>query len=230
MVIIMKVTNVTIDNREQDRINKAKKYYEKNGLDTTVSTLTTGDYLFNSQVVFEYKTWSDYINSLLDGRLFNEAINQSDTYPYHFVIVNGNNYTLLEALREHESMTMKHIQGSIARLNTYTTVIQATGGLDSCFYMMHIQAKKCLDNKGKVKSFDAKTGNSAYNLLCYCFTGISDTRATNIVDQLGLEYWGDVYSLNKERLLQVNGIGDNLADDIMRQIKGNKGNTLEAYL
>ena len=226
----MKVTNVAIDNREQDRVDKAKEYYLKQGLDTTVSTLTTGDYLFNNQVVFEYKTWSDYISSLIDGRLFNEAIRQSDTYPYHFVIVNGNNYTLLQALKEHDRMTMKHIQGSIARLNTYTTVIQATGGLESCFYMMHIQARKCLDNKGKVKSFDVKTGNSAYNLLCYCFDGISDVRATKIVDQLGLEYWGDVYSLNKERLLTVDGIGEELSENIMRQIKRNKGNTLEEYL
>lgn len=226
----MKVTNVAIDNREQDRVDKAKEYYLKQGLDTTVSTLTTGDYLFNNQVVFEYKTWSDYISSLIDGRLFNEAIRQSDTYPYHFVIVNGNNYTLLQALKEHDRMTMKHIQGSIARLNTYTTVIQSTGGLESCFYMMHVQAQKCIDNKGKVKSFDAKTGNSAYNLLCYCFTGISDIRATNIVEQLGLEYWGDVYSLNKERLLTVDGIGEELSENIMRQIKRNKGNTLEEYL
>ena len=222
--------NLMIDSREHKRIKSATKYYTDLGYTVTTSTLPTGDYVFNDKVAFEYKTWSDYLNSLLDGRLFNEAINQSDTYPYHFVIVNGNNYTLLEALREHEQMTMKHIQGSIARLNTYTTVIQATGGLDSCFYMMHVQARKCLDNKGKVKSFDAKTGNSAYNLLCYCFTGISDTRATNIVESLGLEYWGDVYSLSKERLLQVDGIGDTLADDIMRQIKRNKGNTLEAYL
>lgn len=226
----MKVTNVAIDNREQDRVDKAKEYYLKQGLDTTVSTLTTGDYLFNNQVVFEYKTWSDYINSILDGRLFNEAINQSDTYTYHFVMIHGNNYTLREALKEHDNMTMKHIQGSIARLNTYTTVIQSTGGLESCFYMMHVQAQKCIDNKGKVKSFDAKTGNSAYNLLCYCFTGISDIRATNIVEQLGLEYWGDVYSLNKERLLTVDGIGEELSENIMRQIKRNKGNTLEEYL
>ena len=52
----MKVTNVAIDNREQDRVDKAKEYYLKQGLDITVSTLTTGDYLFNDQVVFEYKT------------------------------------------------------------------------------------------------------------------------------------------------------------------------------
>ena len=222
--------SIVIDSREQKRIESATKYYKELGYDVTVSTLDTGDYLFHDKVVFEYKTWSDYINSILDGRLFNEAINQSDTYPYHFVMIHGNNYTLREALKEHDNMTMKHIQGSIARLNTYTTVIQSTGGLESCFYMMHVQAQKCIDNKGKVKSFDAKTGNSAYNLLCYCFTGISDVRATNIVEQLGLEFWGDVYSISKERLLTVDGIGENIADDIMRQVKRNKGNTLEAYL
>ena len=222
--------SVVVDNREQDRISKACDYYREHGIRASVSTLSSGDYVFNDSVAFEYKSWSDYVNSLLDGRLFNEAIRQSDTYPFHFVVVNGNNYTLREALREHDRITMKHVQGSIARLNTYTTVVQVTGGLESCFYMMQVQASKCLDNKGKVKSFDAKSGNSAYNLLCYCFTGISDTRATNIVEGLGLEYWCDVYNLKRDQLLQVDGIGDNLADDIMRQIKRNKGNTLEDYL
>ena len=212
------IENVVIDNREQDRINKAGYYYTKEGLNVTVSTLNTGDYLFDDTVVFEYKNWNDYINSIIDGRLFNEAIRQSEHYPHHFVIIDGNDYTLLQALRQHDSITMKHIQGSIARLNTYTTVIRNTGGLNSCFYQMLVQARKCLDNKGKVKHFDAKSGNAAFNALCYCLDDVADTRAKQIVTHLKLQTWSDVYHLTKQDLLKVPGIGDKLSDSIITQI------------
>ena len=212
-----------IDSREQKRIQKAKEYFTTDELKTEynikVQELKTGDYVFNNQVCFEYKTQSDFISSIIDGRVFNEAIRQSETYPYHFIIIQGTNRDRKKALEYAGNFTLKQYYGAIARLNTYTTVIQSTGLTEDAFYQMHIQVNKCLDNKEiKVKHFDVKSGNPAFNALCYCLDDVADIRAKTIVNSLGLKTWSDVYHLTKQDLLSVDGIGEVLSESIINQI------------
>ena len=212
-----------IDSREQKRIQKAKEYFTTDELKTDykvkVQELKTGDYVFNNQVCFEYKTQSDFISSIIDGRVFNEAIRQSETYPYHFIIIQGTNRDRKKALEYAGSFNLKQYYGAIARLNTYTTVIQSTGLTEDAFYQMHIQTNKCLDNKTvKVKHFDVKSGNPAFNALCYCLDDVADTRAKTIVNTLNLKTWSDVYHLTKQDLLRVDGIGEVLSESIINQI------------
>ena len=195
------MNTLIIDSRETKRIKSATKYYENLDYEVTVSTLDCGDYLFNNKVVYEFKTMNDYMNSISDGRVFNECINQSYEYPYHFCIIQGSNY-----------------DGSISRLNTYTTVINCMGGVNLAYYTMHTQAKKCLDNMGKVKQFKCKEYNTAFNILAYTIPRVSSVRADRIVETLGLETVNDIVGLTKEDLLSVEGIGENLADNIIKHI------------
>lgn len=212
-----------VDSREQKRIEQAQVYFKNNEdlgeqYEVTVKELPTGDYVFNNQVCFEYKTMPDCMSSIVDGRIFNEAIRQSETYPHHFVIIQGTNRDRKRAL-EYAGISLKHYYGAIARLNKYTTVINCTDLTEDAFYQMHVQAKKCLDDKDiKVKHFDVKSGNPAFNALCYCLDDVADGRAKNIVNTLGLKTWSDVYHLTKEDLLKVSGIGDVIADSIICQI------------
>lgn len=213
-----------MDSREQKRINRAKDYFTDNpDLKTKYNViqkeLSTGDFVFNDKVVFEYKTQSDFISSIVDGRVFNEAIKQSETYPYHFVIIQGTNRDRREALNYAGSFTIEQYYGAIARLNTYTTVIQSTGLEEDAFYQMHVQAKKCLDGKDiKIKHFDVKSGNPAFNALCYCLDDVADTRAKEIVNHLNLKTWSDVYHLTRQDLIKVPGIGSKLSKSIINQI------------
>lgn len=214
------MTNTLIvDSREQKRIRPAMKYFTKWGYEVTTSTLETGDYLFNDKVCFEFKTMSDYMSSILDGRVFNECINQSNEYPYHYCIIQGTNYDLNKAL-EYSGVTMKQYLGSKARLNTYTTVINSTGGVRNAFYEMHLTTMKCLDGRGKVKQYNHKSRNTAFNVLAYCIPRVSSTRAENIVESLGLENIYDIAFITKEQLTTVDGIGQKLADDIIHYIRG----------
>ena len=214
------MTNTLIvDSREQKRIPQALKYFTELGYEVTTSTLTIGDYLFNDQVCFEFKTMSDYMSSILDGRVFNECINQSDEYQYHYCIIQGSNYDLQRAL-EYSGVTMQQYLGSKARLNTYTTVINSTGGTKNAFYEMHITAQKCLDGKGKVKQYSHKSRNTAFNVLAYTIPRVSSSRAESIVETLDLENIYDVAFITREQLLTVDGIGEKLADNIIHHIRG----------
>ena len=216
----MTLQKITIDSREQNRINHAKNYYETLGYEVTVQKLPTGDYVFDDQVVMEFKTWPDFMSSIIDGRLWNESQKQMENYPIHFIVIHGTNRDYNEAF-QHVGIEEKHINGAIARLLTYTKIIRGTTTLTDTFELMRITAEKCLDEKTITKQFDTKSVNPAFNFLAYCVPDIKGERAKSIVNYLHLETLEDLLELDAEKLKTVPGIGDKLSTKILNTIKVN---------
>ena len=216
---------VLIDTRETDRIRPAMFFFSVKN-DVSLEELETGDYIFEEnekQVVFEYKTMSDFINSVTEGRVFNQAIDQQSQFLYHFVVVEGTDEEMVELCKEryystHLSFSKAQFYGAIARLNTYTTVLRAPDR-KTAFELMEVQAKKCFDDKAVAKSFPKSEGNSAFRFLCYCCRGVGSKTAEMIVDELSLDNLEDVLKLKKDDLLGLSGIGDAKADNILEQVR-----------
>lgn len=206
-----------IDSREKDRIPIAKKYFEDKGYKVSVEQLPTGDYLFNNKVVFEFKIWSDFMSSIVDGRLWNETQKQMENYNIHFIVIHGTNRDYQKAYR-HNGLEDKMITGAIARLNTYTKIIHGTRTIQDTFELMRVTAEKCLDDKTLVRQFGTKSINPAFNVLAYCIDDIKGERAKNIVNFLNLKTITDVTKLTHDDLLKVPGIGPVLANRIMEAI------------
>lgn len=209
---------VKIDSREQKRIPIAKEYYESQGLNVSIEELSTGDYLFDNEVVMEFKTFGDFMSSITDGRLWNESQKQMENYDIHFVVIHGTNRDYKQAF-QHNGLEDKHITGAIARLLTYTKIIRGTGTLTDTFELMKCTAEKCLDNKTLTRQFGTKSINPAFNYLCYCIDGIKGERAKTIVNYLKLETLEDLRNLDEDKLKTVPGIGDKLTEKIMNAIK-----------
>ena len=118
---------VQISDKEQSRIEPAKQYYTELGCDVEISNLQYGDYLFDKQVAFEYKTIPDFISSITDHRAFNETINQAENYDWHYLLIQGNEAERTKQLvisKHHHPITIFQYLGSIASINRYTTVIE----------------------------------------------------------------------------------------------------------
>jgi ERCC4-type nuclease len=209
---------IVIDSREQNRIPIATEYFKKQGYNVSVEEMPTGDYLFNDEVVFEFKVWSDFMASITDGRLWNESQKQMENYNIHFIVIHGTNRDYQDAF-QHNGLEDKMITGSIARLLTYTKIIRGTGTLTDTFELMRVTAEKCLDDKTLVKQFDTKSINPAFNFLCYCVDDIKGERAKTIVNHLKLNSLHDLMELDYEKLTSVPGIGDVLANKILTAIK-----------
>lgn len=209
---------ITIDSREQKRIPIATDYYTNQGCTVQVQELPTGDYIFNDQVVMEFKTWSDFMSSITDGRLWNESQKQMENYEIHFIVLHGTNRDYQEAFR-HNGLEDKMITGAIARLLTYTKIIRGTGTLTDTFELMRVTAEKCLDNKTLTRQFGTKSINPAFNVLAYTVDDIKGERAKAIVNHLKLKTIQDVCNLTYEQLISVPGIGDILANKILKAIK-----------
>ena len=211
------MNEVVIDSRETHRSDIAIEYFESQGYKVTSKELSTGDYLFQNKVVFEFKTWADFMSSITDGRLWNESQKQMENYDIHFVVIHGTNRDYQEAF-QHNGLTDEMITGAIARLNTYTKVIHGTRTIQDTFELMMVTAEKCLDNKTLCRQFGTKSVNPAFNVLAYCVDDIKGERAKAIVDTLGLKTFKDVCRLTQTDLMKVPGIGEVLSKKIMDAI------------
>lgn len=208
---------IIIDSREQNRIPLATEYFKKQGYQVTTQELPTGDYLFNNKIVMEFKTWPDYLASITDGRLWNETQKQMENYDIHFVVIHGTNRDYQKAYA-YSGLEDKHINGSIARLLTYTKIIRGTGTINDTFELMKVTAEKCLDDKTLTRQFGTKSVNKAFDCLSCCVDDIKGERAKNIVNTLNLKTIKDVTNLTYEDLVKVPGIGDALAKKVLEAI------------
>ncbi|MBQ7927733.1 MAG: hypothetical protein IJ287_03170 [Methanobrevibacter sp.] len=219
---------VCIDTREQDRKYQALNYYqnqEEINLAYT-GTLPTGDYLFytnknksNEGVVFEYKTIEDFIGSIIDNRVFNQAVDQNLEFTWHYVILVGTNEEKESAL--HDEFTQKEFNGAIDSLNTITTVVYADTQ-NEAFYRMLNMSMKCLDGRMMVKRFPKKYPNPAFCYLDYCCYGIGYEKADNIISHLHLQNLDDLLKLTHDKLVEVPGIGDKTATLLLEKIRKDK--------
>lgn len=217
---------VKISDKEQKRIKSATEYYKKQGLTVTVENIEIGDYIFtdgNDNVVFEFKTIADFINSINDNRVFNEAINQAEAFNHHFVIIYGNDQERAKQIsisRNYREVNYYQYLGAIASLNRYTTVIESYNpAINEAYYRMLVTARKCLLNKPIVRKFPKKHKNPAFNWLCYCIYGLNSKRATEITETYDLHTLNDLQGLTHEQLTSITGIGDKLANKIIEAIK-----------
>lgn len=213
---------VQISDKEQSRIKQAETYFQSLGCETEVTNLQYGDYVFNHKVAVEYKTMADFIASIQDNRVFNEAINQAETFDWHYVLIHGNEHDRTKCLamtKHYVPVNLFQFHGSIASINRYSTVIECYSPfINEAFYKMYIQAKKDLSNKPIVKKYPRKHRNPAFNYLCYCVYGINSKKAQNICDELNLLTLHDLMNLKIDDLTKIEGIGEKTAINIIRSI------------
>lgn len=216
---------VEIDYREKhSRIEHAKKYYESLNDEVNVRNLPFGDFIFEKQVVVEYKSLPDFVASVKSQRVFRQCIDQSSVFKWHFVIVVASERERRGYFNKLRYMGNRNLYfddkkyfGAIARLNTFTTVLQAHNEQEA-FKFMRAQARKCLDNKHVVKRLQEKTDNPAFNFLMN-IKHISDKKAELIVNELGLETLSDLLAVTNNDLQAIDGIGSKTTGIIMKSIR-----------
>ena len=167
---------------------------------------------------------NDFIQSVESGRVFNQAIDQTTNYPYHFVIIVASDKEKQEYLdgfdEEAYVFGWDNYDGAIARLNTFTTVKECSTEKRAIRFMRQ-QARKCLDNKKVIKRLKQKTDNPAFNWLALV-KHIGDDTAELIVENKDLYSLTDLLNLDNNSLQEIKGIGSKTAGIVMRSIKGTK--------
>ena len=211
---------VKIDSREQNRVKTARRLFEELNHETIIEQLPIGDYVCG-QCVVEFKTASDFLASIFDGRLFTEAINQADNFNHHFIMIIGDVDKAI-AINKHFIADFNKVSfyKVVSKLCTFTNVLFFRDSYDAflCMHELFLQCNaedKPLMKKVQKISYD----NPAANYLA-CIPGISTKRAIGIAEQLELNTLADLIRLTKDDLLKVDGVGNILAEKIITAIKG----------
>lgn len=226
---------ILIDTREHGphgltstRKSRAQDYYQGKGYDCEIRQLTYGDYLFNNQVVFEYKLIDDMMKSITNGRLFDECVNQTVTYPYSYLIVEGNlqDYILdtwesyivrkqyMFDYNKFIKSTYSRYEGAIRRVQTICPVIYAASE-SVAFQEMLLQAQKCLEFKhygSEAKSL-LKSASAVDSVLC-SIKGVSSKKAKLIKETLNIKNLNDLINCSVEDFNKVKSIGEITANNI----------------
>lgn len=222
-------------NKPDTRKERAITYYKEKGHTALITTLDYGDYLFKNKdgktVAYEYKTINDYMNSLFDGSLFEEASNQSEVYDYSYVIIEGNinnymqktwsNWTIRQKYHgrydRFYTKTLGVYLGSLRRLRKFTSPITCNSE-EHCFMEMLEQSYKCFDNKNYAGSKRSIRSRSSVEYFLSGCPGVSFKLIENITSTLPLHSLSDLLRLTVEDLMSVPLIGPKKAHKIYEWI------------
>src|SRR2546422_7704689 len=85
--MVQYVVKVTFDNREER--SGVPEELSKRNVELQKLTLTIADYVVSSRVAIERKEGTDFVGSIFDGRLFEQAHRLRETYEFPIIIVEG---------------------------------------------------------------------------------------------------------------------------------------------
>ena len=207
-----------IDSREHKRIPYAKARCMSWGWDYEIKQLRYGDYVCGNTVI-EWKTATDFISSVVDGRMKKEAIDQANHFPYHYVFISGDVDTACSMYKRYTKIQFHKTSfySAIASLMLYTNVMMVPNLKDGFHLLRYVIEKSNATGSRVVRPVEKLSRNPCYNFLVG-IPRISQKRAEAICTLHNLKTAYQLFNLDKTKLLAVDGIGESLADEILRAL------------
>jgi Fanconi anemia group M protein len=210
MQTILKKKNqivIFVDDREKNSL--VFEHLKETDAKINVSRLNVGDYIVSDRVCVERKTSDDFVNSIIDGRLFKQAEELIDNFSSPVLIIEGNYFR--------ESMNVNAIKAAKASMIVnYKIPILMTQDEQETAEMIYWLAKKdqvqnCrqVGIKGKKKP---KTSKELLECVVAGYPGVSVVLSKRILEKFKtIEKFANA---SEEDLVKVDGIGKVLAKRI----------------
>jgi ERCC4-type nuclease len=181
-----------------------------------VKRLSVGDYIIDDQLVIERKTLKDFARSIVDGRLFRQAIRLANSKYKSALILEGTGKGLTEAGVSREAMQGALISTSLILgipvlrskdpFETAQLIIYASGQIKST--TRGVVQRRCYQPKGKRKQ---------QLFILQGLPGIGNERANRLLDAFGSVE--AVVTATRTELQSVEGIGESIAGRIKWAVK-----------
>jgi Fanconi anemia group M protein len=200
------MVSITVDNRESS--SGIAEMLMRKGIDVRMANLKVGDYLLSDRLCIERKTVSDFENSIIDGRLFDQIKRLRESYEFPFLIIEGSeNYRLKQSV----------INGAIAAIYIeYGVLCISVADREELVEMIVNLARHEQDQSHSEESL--KKGSKAYTksqfqeMVIGGVPGIGPKLARNL-----LKHFGSISRIagaSVEELMQVEKIGKKKAEII----------------
>ncbi len=178
-------------------------------LEVVLKTLPVGDYILSEKVGVERKTDVDFVDSLKDGRLFNELYNLSQNFITPILILEGNPINQM-------GFSKSAILGALASIviNMRITVLYTNSAEDTADILEALMKKVHQNEDSAKKIFTKKTSTEAeaQEQIISGIPGINLYRAQELLTAFStLE---NIFNADEEDLKKVTGIGKKTAKKI----------------
>lgn len=223
-----------IDIREKtSRKESAYQFFINKDYDVSVRQLAVGDYVFDKKIAFEWKTASDMIQSIMDGRVFKQA-KRMRQYPYSYIIVVGNVFEEIKARysdwenphyaryrkKGQKTFSVNNYIGGLASLYEQDKVIHVENE-HQAFTLMYYMSQNILKKDKQAKAVDTpvcKMTDAVSTFLC-CIDGVSVKTALLIKNHLKIETLQDLLNISYKDLIGIKGVGKVTAEKVMGELK-----------
>jgi ERCC4-type nuclease len=174
--------------------------------------LPVGDYLLSKRVAVERKTTSDFLSSIVDGRLFKQAEELKENFKLPLIIIEGNG--LFDSDRKIHPNAIRGALASIS-LDYGIPIIRTENNLETAEMLIAIAKREQLDRGKLVALRGRKAKRSANEMQEFIVSGLPKINRAKA--KALLKHFGSperVFTATKEELMQVEGIGPKLARKI----------------
>ncbi|MFO1535154.1 MAG: DEAD/DEAH box helicase [Thermoplasmatota archaeon] len=203
---------VLFDHREQS--GAVVRHLHELGCALEPRQLDVADFILSDRIAVERKTCADFVESLVDGRLF-EQLRQLKAYPRPFLVLEG------ESLHGHRNLSPEAILGALASVvvDYGIPVLQTRDGLETARFL-HAAAKREQEREGRklaVRPGKPASDEDLRLFLVAGLPGVSEVLAQRLLDRFGSAH--RVFAASAAELAEVEGIGGAKASEIRRVLE-----------
>ena len=176
-----------------------------------VKRLSVGDYIVDNQLAFERKTLNDFARSIVDGRLFRQAIRLANSKYKSVLILEGTGKGLTETGVSREAM-----QGALITISLLlgVPVLRSKDPFESAHLILYAsrQIKSIARGVFQRHGYQPKGKRKQQLFILQGLPGIGSERAIRLLDAFGSVE--AVVTATSDELQSVEGIGESIAERI----------------
>lgn len=194
-----------------DRENKAAKELSKMNIKVNTQRLDVADFLASEETAVERKRTDDFVDSIIDNRLF-EQLKELQQFKNPIVIIEGEN------LYTHRDVDPKAIRGALSSIavDYQVPMLWTDDERDTVETIKAIAEREQNENESGVQVRGTKSGMTPEETMEFIVAGIPDVN-TKIAERLLKEFETvrEIFIASSSELEEVEGIGEKTAKKIV---------------
>ena len=197
---------VVVDYREREVTSHLKKL----GAVVNVQPLEVGDFLASEKVAIERKSYDDFVSSIIDGRIFDQAKDLKENFERPLLLIEG------YSNREINDNALKGAVASLL-LDFGISILTSKNEYDSAKLIYWIARKEQHETGNGIGIKVGKKPKSTKQLqefVVAAIPGVSTVLAKRLLEKFGsIEA---IFAAGEDELLEVKGIGRKLSKKIKK--------------
>ncbi|WP_461864735.1 DEAD/DEAH box helicase [Thermococcus sp.] len=203
---------IYVDSRELR--SQVPKHLKDMGAHIQVKTLDVGDYIVSEDIAVERKSANDFIQSIIDGRLFDQVKRLKEAYERPAIIIEGQLYGI-------RNVHPNAIRGAIAAVTVDwgIPILFAQDPKETASYIYLMAKREQEERKKEIAVRSEKKALTLADRQRLIVEGLPNVSAT-LAKRL-LKHFGNVervFTATEDELMEVEGIGEKKAKEIRRVI------------